>query len=142
MVSFFSKYFRQYIFPLQFTETSWSWSYGSWIYNYLCNQCLSPLKVWIRITLLVMCSRNNISWQGVSVICGKSMVFSGFSDFPTNKSDRRDITEILMKMALNTITPCNITDIISGHQSYSLMLISALIIRVNKYWGDIKGILY
>jgi len=22
---------------------SWSWSYGSWIYNYLCNQCLSPL---------------------------------------------------------------------------------------------------
>jgi len=22
---------------------SWSWSYGSWINNYLCNQCLSPL---------------------------------------------------------------------------------------------------
>jgi len=22
---------------------SWSWSYGSWIYNYLFNQCLSPL---------------------------------------------------------------------------------------------------
>ena len=21
---------------------SWSWSYGSWIYNYLCNKCLSP----------------------------------------------------------------------------------------------------
>jgi hypothetical protein len=27
---------------------SWSWSYGSWIYNYLCNQCLSPLKLWVR----------------------------------------------------------------------------------------------
>jgi hypothetical protein len=26
---------------------SWSWSYGSWIYNYLCNQCLSPLKLWV-----------------------------------------------------------------------------------------------
>jgi len=24
---------------------SWSWS---WIYNYLCNHCLSPLKLWIR----------------------------------------------------------------------------------------------
>jgi len=24
---------------------SWSWSYGSWIYNYLCNQYLSPLKL-------------------------------------------------------------------------------------------------
>ena len=23
--------------------SSWLWSYGSWIYNYLCNQCLSPL---------------------------------------------------------------------------------------------------
>jgi len=22
---------------------SWSWSYGRRIYNYLCNQCLSPL---------------------------------------------------------------------------------------------------
>jgi len=30
----------------------WSWSYGSWIYYYLCNQCLSPLKLWVRITLL------------------------------------------------------------------------------------------
>jgi hypothetical protein len=25
----------------------WLWSYGSWIYNYLCNQCLSPLKLWV-----------------------------------------------------------------------------------------------
>jgi len=24
---------------------SWSWSYGSWINNYLCNQCLSPLTL-------------------------------------------------------------------------------------------------
>jgi len=23
--------------------SSWLWSYGSWIYNYLCNPCLSPL---------------------------------------------------------------------------------------------------
>jgi len=22
----------------------WPWSYGSWIYNYICNQCLSPLR--------------------------------------------------------------------------------------------------
>jgi len=22
---------------------SWSWSYGSWIDNYLCNQCILPL---------------------------------------------------------------------------------------------------
>ena len=23
---------------------SWAWSHGSWIYNYVCNQCLSPLR--------------------------------------------------------------------------------------------------
>ena len=26
-------------------KPSWSWSYGSWIYNYLCNQCISPLTL-------------------------------------------------------------------------------------------------
>jgi hypothetical protein len=30
---------------------SWSWSYVSWIYYYLCNQCLSLLKLWVRIPL-------------------------------------------------------------------------------------------
>jgi hypothetical protein len=28
-----------------------SWSFGSWIYNYMCNQCLSPLKLWVQIQL-------------------------------------------------------------------------------------------
>jgi hypothetical protein len=32
-------------------EPSWLWSYGSWIYNYLCNQCLSPLMLWVRISI-------------------------------------------------------------------------------------------
>jgi len=26
---------------------------GSWIYNYLCNQCLSPLTLWVRIPLIM-----------------------------------------------------------------------------------------
>jgi hypothetical protein len=29
----------------------WCWSYSKWIYNYLCNQCPSPLKLWVRIPL-------------------------------------------------------------------------------------------
>jgi hypothetical protein len=39
----------------------------------------------------------------LSVTCGSSVVFSGFP--PTNKTDRHDITEILLKVVLNTITP-------------------------------------
>jgi hypothetical protein len=29
--------------PIEYSNSGSSWSYGSWIYNYLCNQCLSPL---------------------------------------------------------------------------------------------------
>ena len=29
-------------------EPSWSWSYGSWIYNYLSNLYLSPLTLWVE----------------------------------------------------------------------------------------------
>ena len=35
-------------FSLELNEGS---SYGSWIYNYLCNQWLSPLTLWVRIPL-------------------------------------------------------------------------------------------
>ena len=44
-------------------------SYGSWIYNYLCNQCLSPLRLWVRIPFMP-------SWQDVldTTLCDKSFV--------------------------------------------------------------------
>ena len=28
---------------------SWSWSYGNLIYDYLCNQCISQLTLWVQI---------------------------------------------------------------------------------------------
>jgi len=34
----------------------WSWSYDSWIYNYLWNQCLSSLKLWVWIPLMERCT--------------------------------------------------------------------------------------
>jgi hypothetical protein len=40
----------------------WSWSYGSWIYYYLCNQCLSPLKLWSQIPFMAKCNWYNIMW--------------------------------------------------------------------------------
>ena len=33
----------------------WPWSYGSWIYNYSCNQFLSPLMLWVRISIRARC---------------------------------------------------------------------------------------
>jgi len=43
----------------------WSWTYGGWIYYYLCNQCLSPLTLWVRIPLMERCTRNNTGWTRV-----------------------------------------------------------------------------
>ena len=37
----------------------WSCSYGSWIYNYLCNQCLLPLTLWVQILFMARCSWYN-----------------------------------------------------------------------------------
>ena len=34
---------------------SWLWLYGSWIYYYLCNQCLSTLKLWVRTPFMGRC---------------------------------------------------------------------------------------
>ena len=77
---------------------SWSRSYGSWIYNYICNQCQSPQMLWIRIPLMTRCIRYNI-------ICQLHAVGWWFTPVScSNKIDRHKITEILLKVPLNTIT--------------------------------------
>jgi hypothetical protein len=83
---------------------SWSWSYGSWIYNYLCNQCLSPRTLWVR-TLLRRGVLDTTLCDKVCQWLAAGQWFSpGTAVSSTNKTDRQDITEILLKMALNTIT--------------------------------------
>jgi hypothetical protein len=66
--------------PTKITRPSWSWSYDSLIYNYLCNQCLSPLTLWVRIPL-----RRGVLDTALidsfSVTCVRSVVFSGYSGF-------------------------------------------------------------
>jgi len=57
-------------------ESLWSWSYCSWIYNYLCNQCLSPLKLWVWTPYMPRCTRYNIMWWSLSVTYDRSVVFS------------------------------------------------------------------
>jgi len=76
-------------------------SNGSWIYNYLCNQCLLPLMLRVRIPTRERCT----------TLCDKvcQWIATGRWNSPgppvssTNTTDRHDITEILLKVALNTI---------------------------------------
>ena len=51
-----------------------------------------------------MCSRFNVIWYILSLTFAKSVAFSEYSVSSTNKTDRHDITEALLKVALSTIT--------------------------------------
>ena len=79
-------------------------SYGSWIYNYLCNQCLSTLTLWVWILL----RRGVLDTPLCDKVCLWLAAGRWFSPGPpvssTNKTDRHIIIEILLKVALNTIT--------------------------------------
>ena len=89
------------------------------IYNYLYNQCISPLMLWSRIPMvrLTYCMKNTQSplWVRMplrrgeldTVLCDKvsQWLATGrwFSPGPpvssTNKTEPHDITEILLKVA-------------------------------------------
>ena len=80
-------------------------SYGSWIYNCRCNQCPSPLMLRVRISIRARCTTL------CDKVCQWLVTGRWFSpDTPvssTNKTDRHDITEILLKVALITIKQTN-----------------------------------
>ena len=79
----------------------WSWSYGSWIYNYLCNQCLSPLMLWVCILLIWGVLDTTLCDKVCQWLAG-GLWFSPVSS--TKKTDCHYISEILLRVALNTIT--------------------------------------
>ena len=88
---------------------SWSWSLCSWIYNYLWNQCLSPLMLWVRISIRARCTTlcdKVCKWLKLAT----GRWFSrGTLVSSTNKTDHHHITEKLLKVALNTIKQTNNT---------------------------------
>ena len=81
---------------------SWLWPYGSWIYNYLCNQCLLLVMLWVRISIRAMCTTL------CDKVCQTLATGRWFSPGPlvssTNKTDRYDIAELLLKMVSDIIT--------------------------------------
>jgi len=76
---------------------SWPISCCSWIYNYLCNQCRLSLKLWVRIPLMVRCTRYN---DLIKLLVSDLRQIGGFfSVSSTNKTDRHDMAEIVLKVA-------------------------------------------
>ena len=70
-------------------------------YNYLCSQCLSPLMLWVLIPL-----RWGVLDTTLCEVCqwlAAGLWFSpGTPVSSTNKTDRHDIAEIVLKVVLNT----------------------------------------
>jgi hypothetical protein len=76
-------------------------SYGSWIYYYLCNQCLSPLTLWVRTPF----RRAELNTTLCDKVCHRLATGRWFSPgtvvSSTNKIDSQNKTEILLKVVLS-----------------------------------------
>jgi hypothetical protein len=80
-------------------------SYRNWIHNYICNQFLSPLMLWVRISTKTRCTtlcEKVCQWLATGGWFSRGTAVSS-----TNITDRHDITGILLKVALNTIKQTN-----------------------------------
>ena len=90
IVTYFMMYFCMYIMYIiyKYSGPSFLWSYGSWIYNYLCIHCLSPLKLWVVLDM-TLCDKVCL-WH----VTGR-WFFPGTLVSSTNNIDCHNITEIL-----------------------------------------------
>ena len=70
-----------------------SWSHGSWIYSYLCNQCLSPLTLCDKVC----------QWFAAGRWFSPGTPFSS-----TNNPVCHNIAVLLLQVALITLTPNHI----------------------------------
>jgi hypothetical protein len=89
------------------------------ICNYLCTQCLSPLKLWVWIPF----RRDVLDRALCDQVCQWLAIGRWFSASTpvssTNITDRHDIAKILLKVALNTINqPTLISNITQGYVIY------------------------
>ena len=119
--------------------SSWSWSYGSWIYNYLCNQCLSAPQLWVR-------NRAHVEVYSIQhyVIKFDSELWQGTPVFSTNTTDCDDINEILLKVAWSAIT-LTLTHFVNGSGDFSFYVdvfysLSPSILTEHDYMSNMAGV--
>ena len=101
------KWYFSYLLELHFwmkAPPSWSWSHGSWIYNYLCNQCLSPLNLWVRTPLRRGVLNKHYVIKFVSDLRQVGSFFRVLRfPPPINWPPWYNWTTCMLKLALNTI---------------------------------------
>ena len=79
-----------------FKGQSWSWSYGTWIDNHLCNQCRSPLTLWVRIPPMRGVHGTTLCELVCQWLAAGGWFSPGSLVSSINKTDCHDIIEILL----------------------------------------------
>jgi hypothetical protein len=110
--SFCNLRYDLYCTPFNVSASSWSWLYGSLIYNYLCKwKCEFEPRSWRDVLDTTLCEQ----------VCQWLATGRWFPPVAaTNKADLHNITEILLKVALNTINQTN-QDIDSGYFKHLIL---------------------
>ena len=101
------KYISITVITLKLLGVVMVWSYNSWIYNYLCNQYLSPQTLWVRILLRWGIFDTTLCDKVYQWLATGTWFSPGTPVSSTNKTDHQDITEIMLKVVLNTINQTN-----------------------------------
>ena len=103
------------------------------VIEYLWNQCLSPLKLWVRTLFMARCTPYNIMRKICQWLATGWWFSLGTPVSSTNKTERHDRTEILLKVTLNTITQ---THLLYGMNNTNSHVISHVLPVVKQffYW--------
>jgi hypothetical protein len=96
---------RASILPVSKARTNKFYIYRQCTYVvYLCNQCLSPLKLSVLVSPRRGILDTTLSDKVCQCLTAAQWFSPGTPVSPTNNTDCHEITEILLKVALNTIT--------------------------------------
>jgi hypothetical protein len=84
---------KSLIFSYWLVGWFYSWSYGSWIYNYQCNLCPSPLILWVRIPLRTSCA--TLCYKVYQWLAAGRWFSPGTPVWSARKTDRHDIVKLI-----------------------------------------------
>jgi hypothetical protein len=82
------------------------------LYNFIFkdHQCLSPLTLWIGTSHRRGALDTTICDKVCQLLAAYRWISPGTPVYSTNKTDHHDITEMLLKVVLSTITPSTVFD--------------------------------
>ena len=104
------------------------------------SSCEFESRSWLGVFDTILCDKS------LSVTCSRSVIFPGYATpvSSTNKTGCHDIVEVLLKVALNTITPNNpifqikiffrneINEDDESHKAYATPLLKELLLNIDK----------